>query len=59
MRRGGDHRPDDMVKEEILALLPKERIVKVIDDRPRVIAMWKKHGLDVMEVNQEAWVGKE
>lgn len=59
MRRGGDHRPDDMVKEEILALLPKEKVVKVIDDRPRVIRMWLSNGLNVMAVNQEAWVGKE
>ncbi len=59
MRQGGDHRPDDQVKEELLRMLPKERISLVIDDRPRVIAMWKRHGLNVQEVNQEAWVGRE
>lgn len=50
MRRAGDHRPDDMVKEELLNTLPKERIVLVIDDRPSVILMWKRNGLNVMEV---------
>lgn len=57
MRRSGDHRPDDQVKEELLALLPKERIVQVWDDRPSVIKMWKSHGLNVVEVNTEKWAG--
>jgi hypothetical protein len=59
MRRAGDHRPDDMIKQEILALLPKERIVNVVDDRPNVCAMWERNGLSVTRVNQEAWIGKE
>lgn len=59
MRRGGDHRPDVQVKEELLRLLPLDRIERVIDDRPSVIAMWKSKGLEVTEVHPELWVGKE
>lgn len=60
MRRGGDRRPDFEVKEELLGLLPKERIAVVYDDRPSVInKVWKKHGLNVVAVNQEHWEGRE
>jgi hypothetical protein len=51
MRENGDHRPDDVVKEEILIThFDKERIELVIDDRPRVICMWQRHGLKVLDV---------
>ncbi len=59
MRRGGDHRPDDQIKEELLKLLPKDKIVEIWDDRPRVIAMWRSHGLKVNAVHPENWEGKE
>lgn len=51
MRRGGDHRPDDMVKEEILAMLPRENIVLAIDDRISVIErVWEANGIAVCQV---------
>jgi phosphoglycolate phosphatase-like HAD superfamily hydrolase len=51
MRKSGDFRPDDVVKQEILKTrLKKEEIKLVIDDRPRVIRMWRKNGLEVEDV---------
>lgn len=50
MRSGGDKRPDTMVKADLLKLLPKEKIVCVIDDRPSVVRMWKENGLRVVPV---------
>lgn len=48
MRKKGDHRPDNEVKQEWLSLLPDEdrkRIVAVFDDRDRVVDMWRRNGL--------------
>lgn len=49
MRAGGDYRNDDVVKQEILdnilKWVPKEQIEYVVDDRPRVIRMWRANGL--------------
>jgi hypothetical protein len=51
MRESGDFRQDDIVKQEILNKhLNKEEIKLVIDDRPRVIRMWRKNGLEVEDV---------
>jgi phosphoglycolate phosphatase-like HAD superfamily hydrolase len=51
MRESGDHRPDDVIKQEILdAHFSKENIELVIDDRPRVIRMWQRNGLRVLDV---------
>lgn len=52
MRRDGDHRPDTIVKEEILKrhFPDTSTIVEVIDDRPSVISMWRSHGLKVVDV---------
>ncbi len=52
MRRDGDHRPDTIVKEEMLKRYFPDTscIVEVIDDRPSVIRMWKSHGLKVVDV---------
>jgi predicted kinase len=55
MRNSGDRRPDDIVKKEILDKLPKEKIAFVIDDRPRVIRMWRENGLKCYDVGD----GKE
>lgn len=50
MRQGGDYRPDYIVKEEILEMLPKGRIRYVLDDRNQVVEMWRKHGLTCLQV---------
>lgn len=54
MRASGDFRSDDIIKEEILAEIraagwdPEA----VVDDRPRVVEMWRRNGLFVFDVNQ-------
>lgn len=52
MRRSGDHRPDTVVKKEILDSLGsrKEFVELVIDDRPSVCDMWRDCGLNVHQV---------
>ena len=51
MRQHTDHRPDTDVKEDILKnYLKPENIHCVIDDRPRVIKMWRSHDLNVIDV---------
>ena len=50
MRNGGDNRSDVEVKRDILALLPKERIRFVLDDRDSVVAMWRSQGLRCLQV---------
>lgn len=56
MRKAGDTRADDVVKEELLDAFLKEhnvrldQIVGVFDDRPRVCAVWQKRGLTLFKV---------
>ena len=51
MRREGDHRPDDIIKEEFFhAYFKPELVEKVYDDRPSIIRMWKRIGVDVVDV---------
>lgn len=52
MRKTGDRRDDAIVKEEILRgqILPKWNVKAVIDDRPKVIRMWRDVGLFVFDV---------
>ena len=47
MRKTGDERPDDVVKEEILdqEILTQHTVVAVFDDRQRVVDMWRRRGL--------------
>lgn len=53
MRPDGDHRPDHIVKEEILDHILGQgyEIEAVFDDRPSVIDMWKRRGLHVFQVH--------
>jgi len=55
MRASGDSRHDPEVKQDILngalAKYFKAGLIhKVVDDRPQVIEMWKRNGLDVHQV---------
>lgn len=50
MREGGDSRSDVIVKQEILDLLPKDRVDFVLDDRDSVVEMWRKNGLLTLQV---------
>ena len=50
MRPQGDHRPDYVVKAEVLRDIPRERIALVIEDRDQVCAMWESKGVKVHQV---------
>lgn len=51
MRADGDSRDDIETKQEILdKYLKKDWILKVYDDRPKVIRMWRENGLEVEDV---------
>lgn len=44
-RAGNDKREDSIIKLEILDKMPVERVVLILDDRPRVVRAWKSRGL--------------
>jgi hypothetical protein len=50
MRRGGDFRPDHIVKKEILDSIGEERVAFVIDDRNSVCDMWRSSGLTCYQI---------
>jgi hypothetical protein len=52
MRPDGDFRPDDTLKEEIFRrnIEPRYRVMAVIDDRARVVEMWRRLGLVCFQV---------
>lgn len=51
MRQSWDRRDDTVVKREMYdKYLSRMRVVRVYDDRPRVIRMWRDLGLDVVDV---------
>jgi hypothetical protein len=52
MRQAGDHRPDDVVKRQMLhdATLRDMRPDVVFDDRDRVVAMWRAEGVPCFQV---------
>ncbi len=45
MRKAGDHRPDTIVKREMLRKIGKDNVLFVIDDRKSVVDMWRSEGL--------------
>lgn len=53
MRRAGDHRPDTIVKEEMLrTYFPDQSWIHcVIDDRRRILDMWKRNLPDAQIIN--------
>ena|SRR5579884_924522 len=53
MRSSGDHRPDYVVKREILGRIGKERVVQVFEDRPLVCRMYRDEGLEVVEIESD------
>ena len=50
MRNGSDKRDDVLVKADILKQLPEHRIAFCIDDRNRVVDMWREKGLHCYQV---------
>lgn len=53
MRKKGDTRPDQVIKREIYeqAIHPFYKVLMVLDDRQRVVDMWRSLGLTVFQVN--------
>ena len=51
MRRFGDYRADNLIKEEILQQLQHKgyQIQFVVDDRDSVVAMWREHGITCLQ----------
>jgi hypothetical protein len=54
MRRYGDHRSDHVVKAALLETIRQDGFEPflVLDDRPEVVAMWRRNGLFVLDCNQ-------
>lgn len=53
LRKDGDHRPDDVVKEELLAKMREDGYEPflVFDDRQRVVDMWRRNGIQCCQVS--------
>jgi len=53
MRKDGDNRKDTIIKEEIYLnhIVPNYNIIYAIDDRPQVCRMWRKHNINVLQLN--------
>jgi FMN phosphatase YigB (HAD superfamily) len=45
LRRDGDRRSDVVVKREMLAGIDKRKVLFVVEDRSRVVQMWRSEGL--------------
>lgn len=45
MRPDGDRRSDVVVKRELLAGIDKTKVLFVVEDRSRVVEMWRSEGL--------------
>ncbi|HEX6270139.1 MAG TPA: HAD family acid phosphatase [Anaerolineales bacterium] len=45
LRRDGDRRSDTVVKREMLAGIDKSKVLFVVEDRSRVVEMWRSEGL--------------
>lgn len=58
MRGDDDHRDDAVVKREIHRIITEDygyRVVAAIDDRPRVIALWRSMGIPTTAVHRPDW----
>lgn len=57
MRADGDYRPDVEVKREHLVAMRREglRVVLVLDDRDRVVSMWREEGVPCWQVRPGAY----
>lgn len=54
VRKDGDHTPDEMLKERWLSGFPeREKILFVVDDRQKVVDMWRRNGLVCLQC--DAW----
>jgi len=57
MRQAGDYRKDEIIKKEMLEAFLKEypeyKVWFIVDDRQRVVDMWRENGYNVLQCN--AW----
>jgi len=53
MRASGDHRPDYVIKREMLDEAGRDRVALVIDDRPLVCQMFRDAGIRVFQVTSD------
>lgn len=53
VRKDGNHAPDDLLKEQWLKSYGAENIEFVVDDRQRVVDMWRRNGVVCLQCN--AW----
>lgn len=55
MRRGGDHRDDTEIKADILRnlLAAGAEIAFAIDDRKRIVDLWRSHGIKTYQVGDD------
>lgn len=54
MRKEGDHTPDDKLKSEMLDLIYDMgyEVQYVVEDRQRVVDMWRSRGLTTLQIDQ-------
>jgi hypothetical protein len=45
LRKDHDRRSDTIVKREVLAAIDKSKVLFVVEDRSRVVEMWRSEGL--------------
>jgi hypothetical protein len=45
LRKDHDRRSDTLVKREMLAVIDKSKVLFVVEDRSRVVEMWRSEGL--------------
>ena len=45
LRQDEDYRPDSVIKRELIQHLEKSKILFVVEDRSRVVEMWRSEGL--------------
>ena len=59
MRADGDNRSDDQIKREMFAAVGQAgyQVVGAIDDRPRVLSLWRELGIDPVVSLRPDWVG--
>lgn len=58
MRKDGDMRKDEAIKQEILdGEFPDKSIIEfVVDDRSEVVEMWRKNGITCLQCNQHDFI---
>lgn len=53
MRKDGDNRADEIIKAELydLHIEPKYQVMAILDDRDKVVKMWRQKGLLCLQVD--------